>query len=132
MFSAPLAATPDKLAKLPDPAGADALDQRARSYLHANCSHCHRPRGGGQGTMDLRFFKAFKDTTTCDAAPTQGQVAGATDGKIIVPGNPAKSIMSLRVHSSDAARMPPVAVSILDPLGSKLLDDWITSLTACP
>jgi hypothetical protein len=50
----------------------------------------------------------------------------------LTPGDPSKSIMSLRVHASDTKRMPPVAVSILDPVGSKILDDWISSVTTCP
>jgi len=36
------------------------------------------------------------------------------------------------VHATDAKRMPPVAVSVLDPVGSAAIDDWIRSLTACP
>ena len=31
-----------------------AIDARARAYLHANCSHCHRPGGGG-GPSGLSF-----------------------------------------------------------------------------
>jgi hypothetical protein len=49
-----------------------------------------------------------------------------------VPGEPQNSILSLRMHATDAKRMPPVAVSVTDPLGSKVVDDWISSLTACP
>ena len=130
MFTAPLAGAPATLPKLPDPAGTDPIEQRARSYLHANCSHCHRPQGGGQGTMDLRFGESLKDTATCNAAVTQGNVGAAS--KIVVPGDPTTSAMSLRFHATDSKRMPPVAVSILDPTGSKVIDDWITSLTACP
>jgi uncharacterized repeat protein (TIGR03806 family) len=132
MFSAPLGQPPSALPKLPDPGGADPVDTRARSYLHANCSHCHRPQGGGQGTMDLRFGQTFKATVTCNAAPTQGQVEGVTNAKILTPTDPGHSIISLRVHANDSKRMPPVAVSIVDPLGSKLIDDWITSVTTCP
>jgi len=130
MFSAPLPGAPATLPKLPDPAGQDPIEQRARSYLHANCSHCHRPNGGGQGTMDLRFGQSLKDTVTCNAAVTQGNVGAGS--KIVVPGDPTTSVMSLRFHATDSKRMPPVAVSILDPTGSKVIDDWITSLTACP
>jgi hypothetical protein len=54
MFSAPLAQPPAQLPKLPDPAGTDAVDARARSYLHANCSHCHRPSGSGHDGSALR------------------------------------------------------------------------------
>ena len=80
--------------------------------------------------MDLRYSQAFKDTATCNAANTQGPIGAAT--KLLVPGNPATSILSLRAHASDAKRMPPVAVSVLDPLGAKVIDDWITSVAACP
>jgi len=130
VLSAPLAAAPVDEPRLADPKGDEALETRARSYLHANCSHCHRPMGGGQGMMDLRYAVALKDTATCNADNTQGPVAGAT--KIIAPGAPQSSIMSLRVHATDSKRMPPVAVTVLDPVGSAVLDDWITSLTACP
>jgi uncharacterized repeat protein (TIGR03806 family) len=130
LFAAPLAQAPADAPRLPEPSGKDPIEARARSYLHANCSHCHRPMGGGQGTMDLRYAQAFKDTATCNADNTQGTVGAAT--KLIVPGAPENSIMSLRLHATDAKRMPPVAVSITDALGTQVIDDWIKSLTACP
>lgn len=131
VLAAALPVPPAELPTLPVPTKDEAsLELRARAYLHANCSHCHRPDGGGQGTMDLRFSKTFAETKTCNADNTQGAVEGAT--KLIVPGKPAESVLSRRVHASDSKRMPPVAVSITDPDGSKLVDDWITSLTACP
>ena len=30
------------------------LDRRARSYLHVNCSHCHRFGAGGTAEIDVR------------------------------------------------------------------------------
>jgi uncharacterized repeat protein (TIGR03806 family) len=130
LFAAPLAQAPQDAPRLSEPDGKDSLEARARAYLHANCSHCHRPMGGGQGTMDLRYAKSFKDTITCNADNTQGAVNGAT--KLIVPGSPQNSILSQRLHATDSKRMPPVAVSVTDPLGTRLVDDWISSLTACP
>jgi uncharacterized repeat protein (TIGR03806 family) len=129
MFTTPLAA-PDTLPALAPPAGAGTLEDRARAYLHANCAHCHRPDGGGQGTMDLRYTRSLADTRTCNATNTQGPIGDAS--KLIVPGDPAHSLLSVRLHATDGKRMPPVGVSITDDDGAKLIDDWITSLTACP
>jgi hypothetical protein len=80
--------------------------------------------------MDLRFGQSFKDTMTCNATATQGKVGTASN--IIVPGDPTGSVLSLRFHATDSKRMPPVAVSNLDPTGSQVIDAWITALTACP
>src|SRR5262249_60860958 len=110
LFSAPLAESPDALPQLSDPAGADPLEARARSYLHGNCSHCHRPDGGGQGTMDLRYARSLHDTSTCNAPNTQGMVGTST--LLIAPGAPHNSILSLRLHSTGSNRRPPVALTI--------------------
>jgi uncharacterized repeat protein (TIGR03806 family) len=116
--------------RLSDPAGADPLDARARSYLYGNCAHCHRPMGGGEGTMDLRYAVSLTDTRTCDAENQLGAVGGAT--VLVSPGAPGASVLSLRMHATDGKRMPPVAVSIADPRGTQLIDDWISALVACP
>ena len=129
MFAAAIG-PPEAAPRLAEPAGQEPVETRARSYLHANCSHCHRPMGGGQGTMDLRFAQALADTKTCDATNTQGPVMGAT--KLVMPGSPDASILSLRLHASDNKRMPPVGVSITDSAGAAVVDEWIRSLTACP
>ena len=42
-----VATAPPALPSMPDPYGTSGtLDERARAYLHTNCSHCHRPDGG--------------------------------------------------------------------------------------
>src|SRR5262249_13909689 len=119
------------LPALPPPAGAGAPDARARAYLHANCSICHRPMGTTQAMTDLRFDTAFAMTNTCNANPQQGDL-GITGAKIIVPGMPDHSLISVRMHALDAHRMPPVASHVVDPVGTMLIDQWIQSLTACP
>ena len=81
--------------------------------------------------MDLRFGTAFVDTMSCNVVPEAGDL-GVAGGKLIVPGAPDMSILSLRPHSPAANRMPPLASSVVDEPGVKVLDDWITSLAACP
>jgi uncharacterized repeat protein (TIGR03806 family) len=129
MFATAVPPAPPALA---EPFGGDPnIEARARAYLHANCSQCHRPSGGGGGTIDLRYTRTLAETQTCNAAPKSGAI-GPADAKIVFPGDPTKSILSLRVHATDAKRMPPLAVRVPHEAGTKLLDDWIKALTACP
>jgi uncharacterized repeat protein (TIGR03806 family) len=122
---------PEAATKYADPAStSEPIESRARSYLHSNCSHCHRPMGGGQGMMDLRIANTLADTKTCAAMNTQGPVAGAM--QLVVPGNPDQSILSLRMHATDNKRMPPVGVTVTDDAGAAVVDEWIRSLSVCP
>jgi uncharacterized repeat protein (TIGR03806 family) len=119
------------LPAMPTPTKDGDLEPRARAYLHSNCSHCHRPDGGGRGAMDFRFSRSFAETKSCNADP-QAENLGVANAKIITPGQPTKSILSLRVHAVDAKRMPPLGVAVGDAAGLSLLDQWISSLTSCP
>jgi len=130
MFAAPVGAV-DQLPRYPDPAGTGPLEARARAYLHSNCSNCHRQDGGGRGNMNLVFATAFADTASCNTDPEAGDLAIA-GAKLIVPGDPAKSLVSVRAHLPGANRMPPLASSVVDTQGIGVVDDWIRSLTACP
>jgi hypothetical protein len=67
----------------------------------------------------------------CNAAPQNGDY-GAPGAKILVPMDPAHSLISLRMKSTMAGRMPPLGVSIVHTQGTALMDQWINSLTACP
>ena len=131
MFEAPLGGTPETLAAYPAPFGPAALDVRARAYLHSNCSGCHRPAGGaGRSTMDLRFGTPLAETNACLAKPIVDDL-GSVENAILTPGAPARSIASLRIHATDAKRMPPLSRQRVDPDGAALVDAWITSLTGC-
>jgi uncharacterized repeat protein (TIGR03806 family) len=130
LFDAPIG-DPSTLARLPPPSGSDPLVDRARSYLHANCSICHRPGGTGQGPADFRFSTPFKMVGVCDAMPTEGNL-GLSGGRLLAPGQPGQSVISGRMHALDVNRMPPLATHMVDGSGTKLIDDWITSVTTCP
>jgi uncharacterized repeat protein (TIGR03806 family) len=131
-----LFATPPALpypAPLPLPTGAQgSLEQRARSYLHANCANCHRP-DSQNALMDLRWTTAFADTDTCNALPSKGNL-GVAGARRIVPGQPAQSLVSLRMHTlQERFRMPQIGTAVLDQQGAKVVDDWIASLPpTCP
>jgi uncharacterized repeat protein (TIGR03806 family) len=107
-------------------------EERARGYLHANCSICHRPgAGAGAATFDLRRDRTFAETRTCNVAPQAGTL-GKTDAKLIVPGDPSRSAIALRMRALDGTRMPPLATHVVDEAGAAAIETWIRELTACP
>ncbi len=123
---------PPAIVGLPDPAGvADPVEARARSYIQTNCAICHRP-GGEFSSIDMRFKTPFADTKLCDVI--ERDTSKGLPKYRVVPGDPAKSTMSARMHALDALRMPKIGSTVLDPAGSQLIDDWITALSpaACP
>jgi len=131
MFAVPLGEMAS-LPRLPRPDGTETIELRARAYLHINCSQCHRPESGGVGPMDFRFSQTAGAAGFCNAEPFSGNldIAGA---KLLIPGDPAKSILSLRMHATDLGiRMPPLATQVVHPEGTKLIDGWITSMSKCP
>ena len=126
--------TPPSTAAAPMPNPADEAqtpEARARSYLHANCAFCHRPGGPGRGAADFRFTRTFKGTHICNTDPEAGDM-GVEGAKLFVPGDPSKSLISLRVHTLGENRMPPLASAIVDPVGTAAIDAWISSTPACP
>jgi uncharacterized repeat protein (TIGR03806 family) len=121
------------IGSLVDPADTTAsLNDRARSYLHTQCSHCHnRDFGTGQGDFDLRVNVPLAQTRLCDVAPTQGDL-GVPGVKLLKPGRPDLSLVYLRSHTLDRSkRMPPIATSRLDTVGTDVLQRWIASLASC-
>jgi uncharacterized repeat protein (TIGR03806 family) len=108
-------------------------EERARGYLHSNCSFCHREgSGAGAATMDLRIDVPFGATKTCSVAP-QGGDLGVAGAKIVAPGDPSRSTLALRMRSLDQNRMPPLATHVVDEPGLTAVESWIRALAApCP
>ncbi len=130
-FDAPLPATPDMLPAFAHLDDATApVDARARAYLHANCSFCHRMGGPGRVPPDWRFANTLMQTGACNAMPQDGDL-GVMGALVITPGMPQKSVASLRMHALDAHRMPPLATHVVDGNGAGVVDAWISSLTSC-
>ncbi len=130
-FSAPLPAPALLLPRLANPFGSSGtLEDRARSYLHSNCSSCHR-NGVGQGPHDFRFNISFLATNLCNRMPSTGN-AGVPGALLFTPMNPAQSLISTRIRALNTFRMPPLASSLVDAQGTALIDSWINSVTTCP
>ncbi len=127
VFEYPLIGTPANWPRLPTPTGtADPVDQRARSYLHANCAMCHQPGGPGRGPEDFRFSTPIDQMGALYVFPTQSSF-GIPDARLLYPGRPQQSIISYRMHTTDEGRMPPIGRSLMDVQGVGVIDSWITS-----
>jgi uncharacterized repeat protein (TIGR03806 family) len=120
--------------KAPFPAKDDAtapLETRARAYLAANCSNCHRPSGPGRGHFNALFDTPFKDMGICNEMPEQGNL-GVPGAPVLKPGDHASSVLWLRMSQRMANFMPPIASKIPDSVGADMLASWIDATTACP
>jgi uncharacterized repeat protein (TIGR03806 family) len=115
---------------LSDPYGTDPLVRRARSYLDANCSHCHRPGGeAGATALDLRFeTESAYALGSCRTPVAAGAGSGGFDFDI-EPGLPERSIMVFRMQSTDAKlKMPQIPTTTSDRRGAELIGEWIAGL----
>jgi uncharacterized repeat protein (TIGR03806 family) len=132
-FTKPLPAKPEEahppLADYHDER--QSLDARARSYLHANCSHCHRKWGGGNAEFILLASLPLKETGTIGVRPGQG-LFELSDPKVLVPGDPARSMVLHRMKKTGLGRMPHIASNVIDTEAVDLIDRWIRALPKEP
>lgn len=139
-----LTAAPDEWPRLADYRVSDDpgfdLDDRARAYLHANCSMCHRkPSAGGTASPAPEDFRAtlpLRDIHACGETPRTAAAIGLrmnlSRARILAPGSPEDSVMYRRMTSRPNLQMPPLGTQRVDPLGSELIANWIRSINQCP
>jgi hypothetical protein len=128
----PPIADPANESPYPNPTGtAGTLDERARAYLHTNCSQCHRPGGPTTSNMDLRYTTALADTNACDVVPGLDDL-GIANARLIAPGAAERSVVPARMSARGVPEsMPPLGSSQVDTAGVTLIRDWIDSLAGC-
>jgi uncharacterized repeat protein (TIGR03806 family) len=116
---------------LANPADQSAdLNDRARAWLHVNCAGCHQPGGGGYGGADYRWFTPLSDIGVCDQ-PTAVSTLGLPPGtRVILPGDPDRSLLYERIIRTDSYRMHPYRNTV-DEAGAALIRAWIASLDDC-
>jgi hypothetical protein len=118
--------------QMPNPTDVAApLANRARAYLHTNCSQCHRPSGPTSSTMDLRYTTSLNATSACNATPRLGDLGLGSAARLIAPGNAASSIIVSRMNRRDVHSMPPIGSLQVDTAGVALLTEWINGLATC-
>ncbi len=104
------------------------IEQRARSYLDANCAHCHRP---GEAPA---FWDARIEIPLSSANIINGQVAnalGVSGARVIVPQDPTRSILLKRLGTATASyKMPPIAKNTVDTAALALIGQWIAEVQA--
>jgi len=105
------------------------LNARARSYLHVNCSHCHREHAGGSVLSYMNFDLPLEKTALVDKSPSQGGL-GLTDPKVIAAGAPCRSALFYRMAKLGKGHMPYLGSTCIDERGLDLIYDWIQQLPA--
>jgi len=102
-----------------------SLEDRARSYLDANCSHCHHP-GGTVAYFDARFTTPLADQSLINGPVLIDQ--GIDRPRVISAHDIWRSIAYMRMNTDGDIRMPPLARETIDEKGVALLGQWIESL----
>jgi uncharacterized repeat protein (TIGR03806 family) len=129
LFATPIrdAATSARLAAEGDEAR--SLNDRARSYLDANCSQCHRP-GGTVAGFDARYDTPLERQGLVNGAVLLDQ--GVDHPRIISPHDIWRSIAYMRINTVGDIRMPPIDRETIDERGVALMRAWIDSMPGRP
>lgn len=113
--------------KLPNPYDEkEPLEARARSYLHANCAHCHVGAGGGNSQFDLELGHDLAKLKLIGEKPLHHKF-GIADPLLIAPGEPERSVLLHRIshRGEKSGQMPQLATSVVDEAAVKLFREWI-------
>ncbi|MBI1914455.1 MAG: PQQ-dependent sugar dehydrogenase [Planctomycetes bacterium] len=128
IFTKPLPKPPEKLPRLYDPDDERVdLDKRARSYLHANCAHCHMKWGGGNAEFQLLATMPLNELGIVGTRAAHGAFE-ITDARVLSPGHPERSLIAYRMNKLGLGRMPHVASSVVDEKAVQLVRSWIKQL----
>jgi uncharacterized repeat protein (TIGR03806 family) len=124
-LSGPLPKPPEQLTRLVNPYDAtQPLDARARSYLHANCSACHVPAGGGNAQLELEITTPPEATRLFEVRP-QHDTFNIANAMLVAPGKPDQSVLLHRLSRRGRGQMPPLVSGLVDQQAVALFREWI-------
>lgn len=114
----------------------NSLEKRARSYLEANCAHCHNPRGPAKSS-GLYLYASVTNPVqygVCKPPVAAGRGAGPGRRYNIVPGNPDASILVFRMESLDPTiMMPEIGRRLSHWEAIEVIRQWIAEMSgSCP
>ena len=128
LFTQRLAESPDAMPSLIDYRDESLpTADRARSYLHANCSHCHRKWGGGNTEFQLLATLDLAELGIAGTRPAHGGFF-LPDAEVLSPGDPLRSVLFYRMAKLGPGRMPRLGSGVVDEAGTRLIHDWIAEL----
>lgn len=125
-----LSRSPDRLPRMAHPADETAdIETRARSYLAANCSHCHRGAGGGNSPFELTFGLDTKNLRIIDEPAVHGIPGMPADDVFVVSTQSKPAVLLTRVALRGPGQMPPLCTNTPDTVGTTVLAKWLESLS---
>jgi mono/diheme cytochrome c family protein len=110
----------------PEEVGAP-LESRVRSYLAVNCAYCHKAGGtAAPAAWDGRPELTLAETGLINEPASNN--GGDPANRLVVPGNPVRSVALQRVAASNGfTRMPAIGSNELDAQAITMLTDWISN-----
>ncbi len=119
---------------------AATVEAKSRSYLAANCSHCHGNKQSLEGAEhDFDYFAAnreihFPKSATGFLGKPTAKEAGYP--QVVYPGYPESSLVVFRMlargdlSARGTQQMPPLATYQSDSVAVGAMKDWICSLAS--
>ena len=107
------------------------LERHARSYLDANCGHCHSENGSAD-TSQLMLDAGNHSARQMGRCKPPIAAGKGTGGNLyaLVPGEATQSIMVHRMASTDpSVMMPELGRTQAHALGVSLVSEWIDRMT---
>lgn len=107
-----------------------SFEQRARSYLDANCAQCHQPGGSGI-TFDARYDTPLVNQYITNYSAQSS--LGVDNACIVKPKDIWRSMIYQRMNTTNSAtKMPPLARNLIDTNAVAVMGAWINSLAGTP
>ena len=111
------------------------VEMRMRSYVDANCAHCHQSdRHCDYRPMRFAFNETLNNPANMGVCVPTADMQGfpAALSKIVTPGNINRSMLYYRLNTTNAGyRMPLHGRTVIHDEGVALIEQWINSLAPC-
>jgi putative heme-binding domain-containing protein len=104
-----------------------SVELRARSWFHVHCAPCHRFGAGASVAARFGADEALDRLNVVGVRPVRGDF-NLPDARIIAPGHPEQSTAWYRINTMGSGHMPPIGSRWPDPVGGRVIADWIRSL----